>query len=122
MNVNYTAATLTAQTASGNTGDLPNKEGKGVIVGVNVSAASGAAVSYTVTVQGKDEASGEYYDLLSSAAIAATGFTKLVVYPGVTVAANAALSHPLPKIFRVKWVIAGALTAITGTIGVSILQ
>lgn len=111
--------TLTAQAAATvNSADLPNATGQGVIVGVNLSTMTSATV--TVHVQGKDAASGQYYDLLASTALASTGFTTMTVYPGVVASANVAANAPLPKTWRVSVVVTG--TAATGTVGASVIQ
>jgi hypothetical protein len=102
--------------------DQSNIFGRGVVVGVNISAASGT-IAVVVTVEGKDQASGEYYDLLSSVSLTGTGFTLLTVYPGVTPANNAALSAPLPTTWRIKVVSGtGSMPAVTMTVGAAVIE
>jgi uncharacterized membrane protein YccC len=113
--------TLAAASAGGNSVDQNNAQARGVVVGVNISAITGTSPTLTVTVQGKDTASGEYYTLLESTALAAVGFTTLTVLPGVTAAANVAASLPLPATWRVLYAIGGTTPAVTGTIGACLL-
>ena len=58
--------------------------------------------SYTLTLQGKNLATGNYYDLLVGSAITANGQTVLKLYPGIPGAANGAASDFLPQIWRVQ--------------------
>jgi hypothetical protein len=86
-----------ARTATTASSDQHN----GVTVIIDVSAVA-ATPSVVFTIQGKNELTGTYYDLLSSAAVTATGVTRLRVHPALTVAANAAASDLLPSIWRVN--------------------
>lgn len=87
------------QTLSQNTTDLTNLNGRGLKLFVNMSAVGTGSV--TVTVQGKDPTSGNYYTILASAAIVANGFTSYTVYPGAPVAANVSANDILPRTWRV---------------------
>lgn len=60
-----------------------------------------ATPSVTVKVSGVDRVSGKVYDILTSAAITATGTTVLHIGPGITAAANTQEDQYLPPIFRV---------------------
>ena len=55
----------------------------------------------TVTIDGKDNTSGKFYNLLTSAVIGTVVTTVLTIAPGVTVAANLAVSAPLPDVVRI---------------------
>jgi hypothetical protein len=96
-----------ARTATVATADQRNSRHRGVRVHINVTAAS-ATPSVVFTVQGKDNATGDYFDLLASAAVTATGDTYLLIYPGVAAAANASVNQPLPSTWRVNCVHADA--------------
>jgi hypothetical protein len=109
--------TLTAANTAQNSADLTNYNGRGLQLGINVTALTGT--SCTVTVQGKDVASGQYYTLLTSAAITATGFTLLTVYPGAPSTANMSSPQVLPRTFRVLFTPAGA--TVTASIGASVI-
>lgn len=113
---NTALVTLTAQGAGTvNSADQTNTNGRGVVIGINTTV--DAAGSYTVAIQGKDVVSGQYYTIPGAitGAIAATGFSTLSVYPGIVAAANAAVSWPLPRTWRVQVVVtAGPITATAG--------
>lgn len=110
--------TLSAQAAGTvNSADQVNYNGRGVIVGVNLTVATTATV--TVHIQGKDVASGTYYDLLVSTGIVTAGFTQMTVYPGGLTTANVATPQPLPRTWRVQVVVVGVSAAVTGTVGAS---
>lgn len=87
--------------ATNNLGDNVKVPGaKGVKVMVNFSAVPGVD-TVTVTIQGKDRVSGNYFTILASAAIVATGQIVLTVYPGIAAAGNIAANDALPDIYRV---------------------
>jgi hypothetical protein len=67
---------------------------------IDVTAVS-ATPSVVFTVDGKDSLSGKFFNLITSAAVTATGTTVLTVALGVTVAANVAVSAPLSQVVRV---------------------
>lgn len=87
------AATLTGQ-------DINNDQYSGVTVILDITAVPGTD-TVTVAVQGKDQASGKYYTLLTGAAEVGTGTKTYKVYPGITAATNAAVSDMLPSIWRI---------------------
>lgn len=91
-----------ARTASSDSPEVLNENGRGVDVIIKVSAVPGGGVSATFTIQGKDPVSGDFYTLLASAAITATGTTVLRVFPGATVTANVSANAALPRVFRVS--------------------
>jgi hypothetical protein len=94
--------------------DQQNLGRRGLKLTVDITANAGA-FTFTVTIQGKDPLSGKYYTLLQSAALAANGTTILTVYPGVTPAANVAVSDVLPSTWRVSVTL--ATSNATATIG-----
>jgi hypothetical protein len=85
-----------------------------VIVDITVWSAG----SITPTIQGYDEASGKWYTLLASAALAAVATTVLRIGPGLTAAANLVANVALPRVWRVSVAVAGA-QSITYSIGFS---
>lgn len=96
-----------------NSDDVGNLGAGGVVVIIDVTAVANSP-SVVFTVQGKDRVSGKYYDLLASAAITATGTTRLRIHPDLTASANAAASDLLPDIWRVK-AVGGASAGATMT-------
>lgn len=91
-----------ARTATANSDEQTNLNGRGVQVVLNVTAIPATPAGITPKVQSKDPASGTWSDLLSGGSITATGTTVLTVYPGIGVTANESASTVLPKIWRVE--------------------
>ena len=60
-----------------------------------------ATPAITVKIQGKDPASGKYYDILVSTALAVVATTVLKVGPGLPVAANLSANDIVPSTWRV---------------------
>lgn len=118
---NFDTAGLVAISAAGTStltsADQTNFNGRGLQLGINVTVAT--AVTLTVSIQGKDVASGTYYNILTSAALATTGFTNMTIYPGAGVTANVSSSMPLPRVWRISAAIVG--TSVTATIGASVI-
>jgi hypothetical protein len=114
-----TIATLTAQGAG--TYTTPDMPCAGSLkLGIYISAISGTTPTLTVTIQGKDTASGQYYTILASVALNATGFTLLQVAPLLAAAANSVANAAMPTTWRVQYVVAGTGPSVTATIGASI--
>ena len=114
--INYTAA------AAGTNGtDQTNFNGRGVKLVIDITALTGVSPTLTVTVQGKDAASGKYYTILASAALAAVATTTLEIYPGIATAANATQGVTLPRVWRVITTITGTTPAVTATVGASVI-
>lgn len=83
-----------------NSADQTNVNYRGIAVVINVSAFT--AGTYTFSIQGKDSISGNYYNMLTSAAIGATGVTVLRIYPGMSSVANVANGDFLPRVWRIQ--------------------
>jgi len=114
-----TLAAAGAQTTY--TSDLQNVTGSGLTAVVDITALSGTSPTLTVTIQGKDNASGKYYDILVGATLSATGTTVMRIYPGIIQTnTNAIASFVVPEWYRIKYVIGGTTPAVTATIGVCI--
>lgn len=110
------AIVLTAASVGVNSADYRDPQAKGLIVGINITAITGTTPTLTVTIKGKDPHSGTYYTVLASAALNATGYTELIVCPGTTVAANLAVSRPIPTDWRIETTIGGTTPAVTASI------
>ncbi len=67
------------------------------------ATALAATPSIVFTVQGKDEASGTWYDILASAAVttAAPTRVRMRVSPAITAAANLSVQDLLPALCRI---------------------
>ena len=116
VNTDLTLVTLTGATTSGVSPDQTNLFGKGVQLITDITAIT--AGSIVVTIQGKDAASGKYYNLLASTAITTISTNQLALYPGMTATANVSSSQALPKVWRISYTIVTG--PVTGTIGGSV--
>lgn len=118
-----TAALITLTAAAAGTTNSPdqtNYNGRGAQVGVNITVDT--TCSALINIQGKDVASGQYYTILASAALATAAFTNMTVYPGAAVTANVSIPQPLPRTWRVQAVLTGVSCAVTGTVGASVVN
>ena len=82
-----------------NSSDQRNDDNRGLRVRINASAVT-ATGSVVFKIQGKTPA-GAYEDILSSAAVVATGDTVLTVYPGLVAVANSVANAVVPGKWRV---------------------
>lgn len=113
--------TLTAASTGGDSAQMTNAQARGVRVVVDITAITGTSPTLTVTIQGYDSASQQYYTLLASAALTATGVTELSVYPGGPATANVAADASVPQYWRIAYAIGGTTPAVTATIGACML-
>lgn len=115
--------TLLTVSASGTTNgnDFINYNNRGAMFFINLTLTGGTAPTATFTVQGKDPVSGQYYTILATTALNATGFTALTVYPGAAVTANVSASTPLPRTFRIICVTGGTIGTIAATVGACLI-
>lgn len=116
-------ATLTAQGGGTVTSsDQANNYYRCAHVIVDITVITGTSPTLTVTIQGKDAVSGKYYTILASAALSTVSTTILKVCPGITAAANVAVSDLLPRDWRVSYTVAGTTPAVTATTAVSYVR
>ncbi len=99
--------------------DETNHNSKGAHFIIDVSAIASAG-TITVSIQGKDSISGNYYDILVGSTITATGTTALKVYPGIGQIPNGSASDILPRTFRVTCTYGGSGT-ITYSVSCSLI-
>ena len=123
-NVESTLLASAARTATANSADQTNYNGKGVIVVINVTVEGAATL--TLTIQGKDSISGNYYDIITgivvyTAATDAPTITRAIhLHPGVitadfigiaaTVNGSSAKAVTLPRTWRATVTPADATT------------
>ena len=93
--------TSAARTADTNSASLENPGFPGVRVRVNVTAITDTP-SVVATIQEYESVGGNWINILSSAAITATGRTVLIVHPGCVAVANRVVNEPLPTTWRVN--------------------
>ena len=98
-NASGTLVASAAYTATQNSQDMVFENLIGVHVIIDVTAVTTGTL--TPKIQGKDPASGKYYDVLVGAAISGTGTTVIKVYPGIAPSASAAAQDILPRTWRV---------------------
>jgi hypothetical protein len=111
------ALTIPPGATAGVTGpdmSFPSARGVSVVLDMTVPGTG----SVTLTIEGKDGASGKYYPLLSGAAVTTVSTNRYTVYPGLTAAANAVASDVLPAVFRLR-VTANNANPATYTVGAS---
>lgn len=90
------AARTTTQTSA----DIASYNLSGITVVLDLTAIA-ASPSLVLTIDGKDSASGKYYNLLTSAPIIAVSTNVYRVALGITVAPNLSASLPLPRFVRI---------------------
>jgi hypothetical protein len=110
------ASRTTTQTSS----DLSTKGWRGLHVILDVTDVA-ASPSVTVTINGKDPASGKYYLLLSGAAVVTAVTNVYKVAPGITATANVSASDVLPATIQVV-VTANNANAGTYSLGMSFTE
>lgn len=109
-----------AEAATFNSADIVNDEGGvGLVAVIDVTAVT-SSPSVVFTIQGKDPASGKYYDILASSAITGTGTTVLRVHPDLTAAANSVAKDMIPRVWRIK-AVHGNANSISYTVGASMV-
>src|SRR5213594_974505 len=94
------AGATTTQTSEDfvNNGGASGVPAAGVKVVVDTTAIGTGSI--TLSIQGKDKASGKYYTLLAGAAIITNTTNVYTVFPGATVTANVSANDTLPEIWR----------------------
>lgn len=109
------ASRTTTQTSA----DLDSGGCRGVLVTLDVTDVT-ALPSVTISINGKDKASGKYYTLLAGAAVTTVSTNTYAVYPGITASANAAASMVVPDTFQIV-VTANNANAGTYSVGYSLV-
>lgn len=115
----FTAFASAARTATPTPYDGKSFGAKGIQIVIDTTAVT-ATPSVVFTLQGKDVASGKFFTILASAAIATVSTVILRVYPGLTAAANLVATDILPANFRII-ATHGDADSITYTVGYSLI-
>lgn len=118
-NSNITVLTSGARTTTQTSSDLTNYNSKGLKVVLDMTNVGTGNV--TLTINGKDSISGKYYPILTGAAVSTNSTNVYTVYPGVTVAANAAVSDVIPRTYQVV-VTANNANSATYSVGASVIN
>jgi|SRR5579885_2272026 len=93
--VNASGATTTQTSA-----DQTNYNARGAVIVLNMTNVGTGSV--TLTIQGKDPVSGQYYTILAGAAVTTNSVNVYRAYPGLTASANAIANDILPRTWRVQ--------------------
>lgn len=109
------SAARTITTASA---DQTNYNGSGVIVVLDMSVIGTGSV--TLTIQGKDSISGNYYTLLAGAAVVGNSTNAYTVYPAAPATANVSANAPLPRTWRIN-VVANNANSATYSVSASVI-
>lgn len=108
-----------AETATVNSNTFELKGGEiGALFILDITAASGTTPTLDVKLQFVDDISGKFVDVPGAAFAqkTGTGTDSLVVFPGVTAAANRAVSYALGKTCRFVYTIGGTTPSFTFTL------
>lgn len=89
------AARTTTQTGA----DTENIHCSGIILVLDMTNVA-AGPSVTLSIDGKDPASGKYFNLLTGAAVTTASTNVYWLFPGAVVTANVSANMVLPKIWR----------------------
>lgn len=118
-NNKVTIAASAARTTSSDSGALQNASAKGILITLDITAASGTTPTLDVKVQRYDATSAKYVDLPGAAFAqkTGTGTDDLVIYPGIGETANRSVSDVLGEDYKVVWTIAGTTPSFTFTLG-----
>lgn len=108
---NATADQLTVLTAVGRTTaftsvDIPTAGARSLVVILNPTAIGSASI--TLSIKGKDPASGTYYLILAGAAVASNVARIYRVSERITASANVAANDILPAIIQISVAVADA--------------
>lgn len=99
-NIEQTVGIVAAGVTTTQTGaDQTNYNWRGVKVVFDMTVVGTGSV--TLSIQGKDTASGKYYTILAGAAVITNVTNVYTVYPGAVVAANVSANDVLPRTWRV---------------------
>lgn len=99
MNVASALLPSAARTVTTSSADQQNQFGRYVHVTVDMTAVGTGSI--TMTIEGRDPASGKYYTILASAAIVTNVTNVYKVGPSLTAAANAVANDVIPTIWRI---------------------
>ena len=114
--VSHASAARTALEVGPTITNLYNGQNLVVVMDATVDAASAAV---TVLIDGLDPASGKWYNILTSAALAAVATTVLRVSPHLTASANLIAKDIVPRTIRIRTTVADT-DAMTYSIGYSL--
>jgi hypothetical protein len=118
-NLNVTLLSSLARTTTQTSADQTNFNHTKLVVVLDVTA--GTTPALTVTINGKDAASGKYYNLLTGASVSTVSTNIYTIAIGLTPVANTTVSAFIPRLFQIV-VSAGNGNSITYSVGYSLVQ
>lgn len=116
-NIHYTPLNVAGSTTTQTSPDFRNEWGVGAEIYLNMTNVGTGSV--TLTVQGKDPTSGQYYTVLAGAAVTANGFNRYQVFPGGPSTVNVAANDIFPFVWRIV-VTANNANPTTYSVGVTL--
>lgn len=108
------------QTQTQTSRDLRNISGVSSLI-VVLDVTTNVAGSITVSINGKDAASGKYYNILTGAAVTTTGTNRYRVSPHLPAVVNSVAQDVVPPVFQVV-VTANNNNPATYSLGVSTVR
>lgn len=99
LNEEVTLLPSSSRTTTQTSADLQNLGGKTLVVVLDMTTVGTGSV--TVTINGKDTASGKYYLLLAGAAVATNSTNRYVVAPDVAAVTNVSGKDYVPTVFQI---------------------
>jgi hypothetical protein len=116
-NLNAVTGDTGAKTVTGNGATQINYNAIGAYILINMGAVTGTTPTLDAKVQVSMDSGTTWLDLPGAVfpQFTATGTKMLAIYPGITVAANAAVSAPMPRTWRIMWTIGGTTPSFTIT-------
>lgn len=109
-----------ARTTTQTSADLVNYNGLGALI-VVLDVTSAGTGSVTVSIDGKDAASGKYINLLTGAAVTTNSTNRYRIGPNLAASANAIAQDYVPRIFRIV-VTANNANAMTYSVGYQLIR
>ena len=117
-NTDNTLLASAARTATLQSADQTNYNGRGLHVVLDVTTAGTGSI--TLTIQGKDALSGKYYTLLAGVAVTTAVTNVYKVFPGAPATANVSANDLLPRTWRID-VTHNNANSITYSVGASVI-
>jgi hypothetical protein len=116
-NFNTTTGDTGAKTVTVAGATQTNFNARGAAISINMGTVSGTTPTFTAQAQFSPDGGTTWVNIAGAvtASITATGVYTLIIYPGVTVAANASISYPLPRTWRLNYTIGGTTPSFTIT-------
>lgn len=109
-----------SRTATPTATRVTNPDCKFAHVVLDVTVNAGGLGSITLSIYGRDKASGKRYLLLASAAVTAVATTIYKIGPGLTAAANAVANDVVPKELEIE-VVHGNANPIAYSVGLNLI-